>query len=247
YQSLILDLHQVRAGFAPTAMVGKRPLRKSQWILAAGVVGCVIIVAVAAVIANRSKSKLAVKQEVVAVQPPNLSPTEGTEVIRPAAREGRLRPGPQAGENGQFEPRRGPEGGGMRLPMGVPPRRDFYNIPEGPVATMLAQADKYAAQHKENYEEIIDGYRQVEQKADGTPQAGEVAKRVQDSISNKDRALKSEMQTREAKMMDFVRQHKLQEAFKVWSDFPSGLRNREVDDSIRALLDKNFPANWQAN
>jgi hypothetical protein len=135
--------------------------------------------------------------------------------------------------------------GRIRLPMGPPVQREFYDVPVGSVESMLAKANEYAASHANQFEEILDVYRQVADKAAGTPQEREVMKRVNEISTQRDEVLAREMTTREAKTREFVQQGKYREAFNAWADFPAGLRSFETDQKIMAILEESLPADWR--
>jgi len=122
--------------------------------------------------------------------------------------------------------------------------REFYTIPDGTVDAMLANADAYAAQHKNSYYEILDCYNQVKQKGDGTPRQAEVddkisktkaalQKAVADTISQYEKQMRAKMDAKDA-----------QGAYEVWKTFPPSLRNRQVDDQIMTLLRQTLPPDF---
>ncbi len=248
YQSLILDLNRVRTGLAPTAVVGKTSARKSQLTLVFTAVGCVAVAVGVTMFAMKSKIPPAVqKTNVVAQGQPQVS-SQPNDSGPPEDR--RYRPQGLGNDEG---PRLGQEGGpngrgrlfdGIRLPMGPPAHKEWYDIAPGTPEAMLAAADDYAAKHPDNFDEILDCYAQVEQKAGGTTVGAQVAERSREVSRRHEVALKEAMETREKKMREFLAVGKLDEAYKSWQDFPAGLRNREADAKIHDLLQKNFPPDY---
>ena len=95
---------------------------------------------------------------------------------------------PRPPEPGQFGPP-GNAPGGMRLPMGPPPRRDFYQIPDGPIEAMLAAADAYAAQHKDDYFNVLDVYDQVKRRAAGSGRTEEIDRRINSLRQEEEKAV----------------------------------------------------------
>ena len=245
YQSLILDLQRVKTGLSPAATVGKSSARKSQMVLLlAAVAG---IAAIAAIVVFTSKSKPAT--------PANTSPpvTAVSAEVSSEAQSAKSRPDPHRPEfvNGQRHP---PEGefqqgegrgrGGGPGPLGPPAGREFYDVPVGAPREMLAFADDYAKQHPQNFEEILDGYRQVEERAAGGPIGAVVAERMRTWSAQKNETLTKEITTRETKMKELIKAGKLQEAYSVWRDFPSNLRSWEIDEQIRKIVKDNFPSDF---
>ena len=261
YDSLLADLQRVKAGFAPVAAAQPSNQFKKLALLG-GIVAATVIIALVVMLmqkhARGHKNKISVvakaeaqNAETKIPEPqksdsPPAAPTPPLEEMRPEPPDLAERPGPPDGEGPPPDaPRRPPgrDSGGIRLPMGVPPVRHFFTIPEGPTKTMLAYADNYAAQHPDSYEELLDGYEQVKQKADES-MLRELDRKISSIRNAEEKALADAFSQREAKMQEKIAAGKLQDAFNVWADFPTHLRNREVDEKIRQLLKKSFPQNF---
>jgi serine/threonine protein kinase len=250
YQSLIVDLNRVRAGFTPSASVGERAKRRSQLILASAVIASIAVLAAAAILWPRPKTAppSTVPTQVSASDQQNRFGSRGADAADQRARFPRPEPNeqrPRFADGGQFEPTEtqgGPHAGG---PMGPPARREFYTIPEGSPSEMLAKADQYASLHGDKYEEVINCYRQLEDRFAETRLAPEIAKRKQEWIVRAERARKEAFDVREAKMRELIKVQKWQEAWNVWRDFPPSLRIREIDEQVRELVQNSFPNNWR--
>src|SRR2546427_6376013 len=79
-----------------------------------------------------------------------------------------------------------------RFPSPLPrlPRPSLSPLSEGPVETMLAQADDYAAKNPQNFRETIDRYRQISSRARGTAQEAELERKLDSVISRHQQALR---------------------------------------------------------
>ena len=249
YDSLLADVQLVKAGFAPVAEVG--PSRSSKKLIVAGAVAAVVIIAVLASLLlfspkksrdDKSKQSAAVTTN-SPIAPVAERPSEPPPSVTADSAQRNLPPS----ENSRRPESGGPppemEPGGVRLPMGPPPRRNFYTIPDGPVSTMLAKADEYAAQHKENYGEIIDVYEQVMRKAPGAERPA-VDRKLSDAIQSQEKVVAEVMRQYESKMQEQLRAGKPDAAYNVWKDFPSNLRSREVDDQIRKIFKQSLPPDF---
>jgi hypothetical protein len=132
-------------------------------------------------------------------------------------------------------------GNSIASPLGRLPRPDLASLQDGPVSTMLAQADSYAAAHPQNFRDMVDRYRQVLTKARGTPQEGQVNEKLQNVIEQHQAALRKTLREYEQRMDEKVRAHQPQAAYDVWKSFPQNLRTFESDEQISEILQRNLP------
>ena len=117
-------------------------------------------------------------------------------------------------------------------------------LTEGPVSSMLAQADDYATKHKENYRDQIDRYRQVFTQARGTADEDVVNQRLEAVVNKHQTALRQAIKDFETRMNEKLRAGKPQEAYEVWKTFPDNLRTREGDQQIQQLLKRSLPSGF---
>jgi hypothetical protein len=152
------------------------------------------------------------------------------------------------------DPRDGPSGRGfadstngrdkIASPLGRLPRPNGTPIQNGPVQTMLAQADTYASAHPQNYRDMVDSYRQILSKARGTPQEREVNQRLAGVVERHQAALRKTIRDYEQKMNEKLRARKPQEAYDLWKDFPQTLRTLESDQEIGEILQRSLPPDF---
>jgi hypothetical protein len=117
-------------------------------------------------------------------------------------------------------------------------------LEDGPLDAMLAQADQYALKNPQNYRDIIDRYRLVLSKANGTAQGDVVNRKIDDVVGRHQAALRQALEQYESKMNESLRAGNPQEAYDVWKDFPPNLRARESDQQIRQMLERAMPAGF---
>jgi hypothetical protein len=132
-------------------------------------------------------------------------------------------------------------GNSIALPFGRLPRPDLTAIADGPVTTMLQEADAYATQHPDDFRAMVDRYREVMQKAQGTEWERQVNEKLQTAISRHQEALRKAMEEYQQKMMAQLRAHQPQAAYDVWKDFPQNLRTFQSDQEIADILGRNLP------
>jgi hypothetical protein len=242
YDSLIEDIRRVKSGYAPALKVLPtwRFLNR-KLAIAAGIV----LVLSATTLALWSRSKR--------VASSTTSKSPAAEITQRGfddpERGGRFRPddlGPPP--DGEFDERPGPPSRGRegRFPFPLPrlPRPDFTPLEEGPVDSMLAQADQYAQKNPQNFRDLIDRYRQVLDKTRGTPKAEAVDRKLNEAVSRHQAAQRQAIKSYESKMDEKLRAGKPQEAYNVWKDFPANLRTRESDQQIEQLLERALPAGF---
>jgi serine/threonine protein kinase len=257
YDSLLADVRRVREGFAPTPA----PIRfKSAWrspkILVAGAAAAVVV-GILAFILFRPGQKASVQEtQSLAQESTQLPQPDMTEMAEFSGeprdpnyeQQGGRRPPPQGGGLRQ----RGPGGPGSRggggevpLPMGPPPVRNHSPLQDGPIETMLAEADALAAQPEPDYVTVIEAYRQVLQKAAGTPRAAaRLNGIIQEWEIRHQTAGKKAVSDYTQKMKETLASGSPAEAVAVWNDFPGELRSWEVDQAIIQALNATLP-DWQ--
>jgi serine/threonine protein kinase len=265
YESLLADLRLVKAGFTPAF---ERPAERapllSRPMMFAGASILLIASAVGAFFLVRSHKTVAVTKAnsqaasptmiVQATAPPagrqplpDAPPIEqfsrAPENPNPGPGEG---PGPGPGRGGGMgnPDERFPPGGGND-PMGsvLPrlPTPNFTPLADGPVETMLAQADAYAAENPQNYRDIIDRYRQVMSKTRGTPLDRQVNDKLQRVVAAHQAASRQALQQYQQQTDAKLRAGDPQGAYDLWKTFPANLRNRETDQQIQQWVQQRMP------
>jgi ABC-type nitrate/sulfonate/bicarbonate transport system substrate-binding protein len=151
--------------------------------------------------------------------------------------------------DGQPPDQQGLPGGSERppypMPMGPPPRPSMNAIPDGPPETMLAAADDYAAKNPNEFMNILTRYRQVMQKAAGTPDVMAVQDKLQQWSAAQNQAATAAIKQYETKMRETLATDGAQAAYEVWKDFPSNLRSRETDSQIIKLIEQVLPPDFR--
>ncbi|HEY1663788.1 MAG TPA: serine/threonine-protein kinase [Verrucomicrobiae bacterium] len=258
YDELLADLQLVKQGYLPTAAPGMpsaQPfepdhLKKNPvWIIAA-----IAIIAILGVAAGVITEKL-IKHPAQTTVAPNPAPTPPVANI-PAPSQANDQPNQLPPDDFQGQPpdqqgqQRFNGGNGQRprfpMPMGPPPsmpRSDL--IPDGPVDTMLAAADKYAANNPTDYLNILVCYGSVMQKASGTPEGQVVGKKIEQWMTAQRNAATQAINQYETKMRAALASNGPQAAYDVWKDFPANLRFRETDRQIMRVLEQVLPQNFQ--
>jgi len=237
YASLLEDLQRVKAGVTPPIKAAPRRPRKT------AAIGAVAVLVIAAAVIVLVASKNSYRKDATVATASGSAPVAPSTESSPAFPR---RPPPLEDPGRPFEGGPPPHEmrGGLRLPMGPPPVHEFYTVPDGPIDTMLAAADAYAAQNKEKYVEVLWAYEQVHQKAAGSGREPEIDGRINKVFDAQDKAVSETMRQYETRMHEHLRARRPQEAYEVWSTFPSNLRSREVDDQIRAILQQSFPPDF---
>jgi hypothetical protein len=135
------------------------------------------------------------------------------------------------------------ERGGRNFPSPLQrlPRPELSTIPDGPITTMLAQADAYTTEHPENFRGMVDRYQQIMAKARGTPQETQVKDKLEAVIQKHLAASQKALKEYEKKMDEKVRAGQPQAAYDLWKDFPQNLRTFESDQQINEILQRALP------
>jgi len=238
YDELLADLQRVKAGHRPTVNWGQvlRDPRNLQRLAIAAVVVLIAALAVPMMLPDK--------------QPPAGPAGQGA---APGLAQSSEPPDDRAGRNRFGDPNApgkkakgsGGGGGNLLLPFPPPPPKDHRPLKDAPLPEMMAEADRYAAEKKDDFIGIIDRYWQIADQAPGTP-VGVEARRKMDNA-----ALAHELKSHElveklqAQMEALLKQNKPQEAFEVWLAYPQNWRNRETDEEISRILSQSMPPNFE--
>src|SRR5262249_54933974 len=95
--------------------------------------------------------------------------------------------------------------------------------------------------HPQNFRDMVDRYRLVASKGRGTAEATEAEQKLNRVIERHQAALRNAIADYETRMDDALRQHKPQEAYDLWKDFPPSLRTLQSDQEISQILQKKLP------
>ncbi len=272
YDELLADLQRVKAGHGPRINLGQvlKDARTIQYAAISLVAILVLAIGVPMLLPDR---KPAEKVKAPATAP--VTPVPVAAATPPATSIAKNDPGPPPGERppqGERPPRnddpppppgdrmekgKGPKGGKagpgakggpagrLRLPWPQKPPPDHNPIKDGPIPVMLAEADKFAAANKDELTRIIDHYRQVERKAEGTPHEEQTRRKTDAAIDNHINASKQLIAKLQAQMEAHLQERKVQDAYSVWRQFPQAWRTYETDQEILQILDKFMPPNFQ--
>ena len=118
-------------------------------------------------------------------------------------------------------------------------------LKDGPVHEMMAEADRYATENKDELLGIVDRYWQVAQKARGTPLGMEAQRKTDNAMLTHELKSHELIEKLHGEMDVLLKQGKVQDAFEVWLAFPGGWRTREIDEQILAILRRAMPPNFQ--
>jgi serine/threonine protein kinase len=272
YDSLLADLHLVQRGYLPMSAplapqsqsAPERPGRK----LVAAISALALVVVVVGVLVvfdilkKQSQPAKIAAANPTAVQPPAApaaAPSDGVKSSLPQPPANNFQPlsqqqqvglpGQPAMAEGQPPDEQGLPGDNARppfpMPMGPPPRPNINAIPDGPVETMLAAADDYAAKNPAEFMNILTRYRQVMQKAVGTPDEKAVQDKLQQWGAAQNQAATAAIKQYETKMREALATSGAQAAYEVWKDFPSNLRSRETDSQLIKLIEQVLPPDFR--
>lgn len=237
YDELLADLQLVKAGHRPKVNWGQvvRDPRILQRLAIAAVLVLIAALAVPMLLPDKRPS----------VSPhPEISASGSVPAAGPSdVREQPLRFGdPNApGKNA-----RGIGGGGnLLLPYPPPQKKNHLPLTDGPLPAMMAEADRYAAENKDDFIGIIDRYRQLADKARGTPMSTEALRKA--DVAELAHEVKSHemIEKLQAQMEVLLKQNRPQEAFEVWMAFPQQWRSRETDEEISRILTRRLPPNFE--
>jgi hypothetical protein len=250
YASLLADVRRVKAGFAPVLRTPGQPIWKSRKVQVGGAVVLAFVIAAAMILSPRSSKKQSEKAAAIPTssQPPQLErATDERLGGPPAERRGgeRFRPGERMRQGDRAGDFQEPGNGNNRRlwPKGPPPEPPPA-LDDGPPARMMKEADKFAAENKGEYIRIEQTYRQVEERAFGTPIQQEVSKKLDELEKEHGRVASAAIKEYEHKFLAKLHEGKVEDAYNLWMDFPKGLRNREIDQQIRQIMENNLPADF---
>ncbi len=237
YAELLADLQRVKAGHGPTVNWGQL-LRDPRNLQRAAIVAVVMLIAALAVPLMLPDQKPAAVPVSPGVKLPPGQPLEQPENREVSPRFGMSDPpGPKG---------KGPGvGGNLRLPMPPPPMKNHAPLKDGPLPEMMAEADRFAAEKKDELIGIVSRYRQISDRARGTPVGAEAQRKMDNAVLTHEIKSHELMEKLQAQMEALLKQNKPQEAFDVWRAYPQAWRNRETDEEIGRLLNQRMPANFQ--
>ena len=234
YEELLVDLRAVRAGHRPSMNWGQvlREPRNLQRLAIGAVAVLIIALAVPLFLPTKKPSATANNAPIA---PGNLQPPEP-----PDDRDKR----PRFGNDLASKTGKGP-GGPIRLPFPPPPQKNFSPLKDGPLPAMMAAADQFAAEKKDELTGIVDRYWQIAEKARGTPLGEEAQRKMDNALLTHQVRCHQLMEQLEQRMKRLLIQNKPQDAFDVWLEFPEGWRTREVDQEILEILARLMPRGFQ--
>jgi predicted Ser/Thr protein kinase/flagellar motor protein MotB len=260
YDELLADLHLVKQGYLPMAaplppQAQPAPGPSGRKLAVAISIGAVLLLAVIGGLIYAVSKKQPAQIKTAAASPAPVQtqaapggPQSGDRPVPPAQPPGNDFQPPQGDD--QPPDQQGMPGGGngrppYPMPMGPPPRPDLNAISDGPVETMLAAADDYAAKNPGEFMNVLARYRQVQQKAAGTSDERTVEGKIQQWNAAQNQAATATMKLYETKMRAVLASSGPQAAYDVWKDFPTGLRSRETDGQIVKLLEQVLPPDFR--
>ncbi|MEQ2008993.1 MAG: serine/threonine-protein kinase [Limisphaerales bacterium] len=237
YDELLADLQRVKAGHRPTINFGQvfRDPRNLHRLVIAAVVILIAALAVPMMLPDKQppagpSSQGAATSSVQSPEPPD-------------ERAGRNRFG---NPNAPGKNAKGPGGGGnLLLPFPPPPPKNHTPLKDGPLPEMMAEADRHAAESKDDFIGIIDRYWQIADKARGTPVGVEAQRKMDNAALTHELKSHEMVEKLQAQMEVLLKQNKPQEAFEVWLAYPQNWRNRETDEEISRILSQRLPPNFE--
>ena len=232
YEELLADLQRVKAGQRPAVNWGQilRDPRNLQRLAITAVV--LLLAALAVPLLLPDKKPADARPAPQGIQPPE-HPDDRE--LRP-----RLGGGAPGGKSAD-----GLGGSGLHLPFPPPPAKNHTPLKDGPLPAMMAEADRFAAENKEQFIAIVDRYWQIAERARGTPVGDEAQRKMDNAMLTLEVKSHELIEKLQAQMLALLKQGKPQEAYEVWLAFPQGWRNREVDQDILRLLNQSMPPNFQ--
>ncbi len=237
YGELLADLQRVKTGQRPTVNWGQL-LRDPRNLQRVAIVAVVLLIAALAVPMMLPDKKPAATPVSPGVKLPLGQPLEQPDNREAPPRFGASEPPGQKGK--------GPGvGGRLRLPMSPPPAKNPYPLKPGPLPEMMAEADRFAAENKDELIGIVDRYQQISDRARGTPVGAEAQRKLDNAVLTHEIKSHELMEKLQAQMEALLKQNKPQEAFDVWRAYPQSWRMRETDEEIGRLLNQRMPANFQ--
>ncbi len=250
YDALLADLNRAKTGLPPVPFIKLPPkppkARKLVWMAAipvAALLAAAVMFLTAPPLDTQPKPPM---PKTVVQRPPDDRPGP------PNDRRGGDGPPDQMGS--QDGPFRGPRGYGPppfmrnrfgRLPMPPNQRPNFAPLRDGSVAEMLADADKLATTSPQMFILHVNAYRQVADRAAGTPDEARVNQKLDTAIARHQAAAGSAITNFTERMQASLRANRPQEAFDMWRDFPPMLRTREADEEILKILEAQMPKDFR--
>lgn len=259
YDTLLADLDRVKAGFAPVQRIGHQAATgwASNVPLRIGMAG-LLVVAVSGVLMwprlkggpLRGAVQPALKSDTpqlgrgqplpvalrrLAPGAPQPTPLPSPERIQPpelAKATDSVLPGVQSG---------------LRSPFPALPLPDRSPLRDGPLSSMMAEAEAFAKANPKRFVKIIDRYWQLQRKAAGTPREAEINQQLETWVLTHQLTAYETIDTYKQKMLSLLQARKVQEAYDVWKDFPMDLRTPEIDQQIEQVLRQHMPPGLTLN
>ena len=235
YDELLADLQRVKAGHRPTVNWGAilRDPRNLQRLAIAAVVILIAALAVPMMLPDKRPDDVTRSGAgtVQRVNQPSGQPDDRNHFGDPDP------PGKKGKAVGV--------GGNLRLPFPPPPPKNHTPLKDGPLPEMMAEADRFAAENKDDFIGIIDRYWQLAERARGTPVGAEAQRKMDNAALTHELKSHEMIEKLQAQMETLLKQGKPQDAFEVWLAFPQGWRNREIDEEIGRILNRLMPPNFE--
>jgi serine/threonine protein kinase len=240
YDELLADLHRVQAGNRPS--VNWLQVLRDPRNLQRPAIGAVALLIIA----------LAVPLVFPEKKPATTSPPAS---VQPGARPPENSQIPPHPDDKGSRPRFGgnsPEGNPgtaslnrARLPFPPPPEKNFTPLKDGPFPSMMQEADRYAAEHKEELIGIVDRYWQIAEKFRGTPNGQAAQFKTDNALLTHELRSHQRIEQLAQRMRTLCANGKPQEGWDVWFDFPNGWRTKETDQEIMEIIDRTLPRDFQ--
>ena len=110
---------------------------------------------------------------------------------------------------------------------------------------MMQEADRYAAEHKEELIGIVDRYWQIAEKFRGTPNGQAAQFKTDNALLTHELRSHQRIEQLAQRMRTLCANGKPQEGWDVWFDFPNGWRTKETDQEIMEIIDRTLPRDFQ--
>jgi len=243
YDSLLTDLGRVRNGMRP--LVGGKMNPRTKLLL----VTASVAVVVGAGWMFFSVGPKATSSEITAVtqtNPVQVANAKDRETERVNLELGDGMPLPDEPE--RRGPRREPPDrvqGPFPFPMGRLPPKERNMLPAGSVPEQMAFCRAYAATNGTEFLKILDRYRLLSIRAQGTEWEAKVSDEFEEIKHRHQEALHLAMEIYLEKTQKLVREENFQEAYEIWKDFPINLRTPHVDQEIMDELVKILPKDFK--
>lgn len=242
YDELLADLQRVKTGHRPTVNWGQvvRDPRNLQRLAVAAVVVLIIALAMPLLLPDKPVPAAAPVASATPVQPAPMAPTAFQPPMHPNDQNMR----PRMGNEGQGA-KKAKGQGGMRLPWPPPPAKSNTPLRATLPVAMMVEADRYAAENKDDLTGIVDRYWQLAERTRGTTLGLEAQRKSDNALLTHEVRAHQLIEELTAKMEVHLKQNKFQEAFDVWRAYPQNWRNRETDEEILTILGRRLPPNFQ--